>query len=424
MELKEFGAIIFGMGGDAYQVGGSVRDKFLGVQPKDIDLVVCGIEESMFVQRFPDAVKVGQSFPVYLVGIGGEQVEVAFARSEKKVGKGYCGFEVVYDSSISIEQDLYRRDLTVCAIAKHVLSDDVYCDPYGGIADIKKKVLKPVSIKTFKEDPIRALRAARFHASLGFGISKDLLMVMKDCKEELKEVPKERIFLEMRKAFKADKPSKFFRALKDADLLDVVFPILHAMIGVEQSPVWHPEGDVFEHAMQAIDIARSVSSSDVLLYAALMHDAGKIVTPKELYPKHHGHDSEGVKVLSEHFQKVGSAIPKEFKQYALLVSEEHMRVRKLCKVSKIIKCMQRIAKIMSFKEFAIIVLSDSGKDAAMGYDIVPWWIVKGDEIYKKLSMLSRSIRKELYKKGVDIKSIEYQILKSQIKYFKSIEPIE
>lgn len=422
MELKEFGSIIFGMGGDAYQVGGSVRDQFLGVQPKDLDLVVCGIEESMFVERFPDAVKVGQSFPVYLVDIGGEQVEVAFARSEKKVGKGYCGFEVAYDSSISIEQDLYRRDLTVCAIAKHVLSEDVYCDPYGGIADIKEKVLKPVSVKTFKEDPIRALRAARFHASLEFKLSEELKQLMKACKDELKDVPKERIILEMRKAFKADKPSKFFQALKDADLLDVCFPILHAMIGVEQSPVWHPEGDVFEHAMQAIDIARSVSSSDVLLYAALMHDAGKIMTKKELYPKHHGHDLEGVKVLSDHFKKLGSAIPKDFKQYALIVSKEHMRVRELHKESKIIECMHAIAKVMSFKEFSIVVLSDSGKDAALGIEgIVPWWIVKGDEIYKELSIISRAVRKELYKQGVEIKLIDHQVLQAQIKYLKSIK---
>ena len=155
----EFAKKIAAIGGVAYLVGGAVRDKFRGVEAHDRDYCLTGVDEKNFAQIFPDAFKVGKSFPVYMLEIEGKVSEVALARTEKKSGSGYHGFKVNFDKSVTIEQDLYRRDTTMNAMALNILSGEII-DPFGGRADTENKKIRATS-EHFMDDPVRALRAAR-----------------------------------------------------------------------------------------------------------------------------------------------------------------------------------------------------------------------------------------------------------------------
>ena len=152
MREAKFARVIREMGGRAYLVGGYVRDLIRGVQAKDKDYSLVGIREEDFVKRFPKAERVGRSFPVYIVFVDGQACEVAFARREKKSGIGYRGFEMTFTPSITIEEDLYRRDTTMNAIALE-LPDRIFVDPFHGIDDIRAKKIRAVS-KHFLDDPV------------------------------------------------------------------------------------------------------------------------------------------------------------------------------------------------------------------------------------------------------------------------------
>ena len=219
--MLDFAQKIVSLGGRAYLVGGCVRDEIMGGTPHDHDYVVVGVSEKSLLSVFPEAQKVGNGFPVFLIEIEGERCEVALARKERKTDVGHSGFEVMFSSDTTLEEDLARRDLTINAMAKDVLTDEII-DPYGGQKDIDNKLIRATT-KHFGEDPVRALRAARFAAKFGFDIEPRTVGAMHSCREELKGEPKERIIEEMRKAFKTMHPARFFRELKRADVLDIVF---------------------------------------------------------------------------------------------------------------------------------------------------------------------------------------------------------
>lgn len=208
MTELEFVNIIKSLEGRVFLVGGAVRDIFLNKKPKDRDYVISGVLERDFIHAFPESEKVGNSFPVYLVDIDGEMSEIAFARKERKVGEGYHGFEVSFDPSITIEEDLYRRDTTMNSIALE-LPDYIIIDPFNGKKDIEDRIIRATS-KYFLQDPVRALRAARQAAQHDFSIDKETYVMMFMCKNELANEPTERIMLELDKSFKAEKPSMFF----------------------------------------------------------------------------------------------------------------------------------------------------------------------------------------------------------------------
>ncbi|MBQ3725501.1 MAG: CCA tRNA nucleotidyltransferase, partial [Selenomonadaceae bacterium] len=222
MTELDFAKKIHEAGGAAYLVGGAVRDKFRGVEAHDKDYCVTGVDEKIFVAAFPKAAKFGKSFPVYAVEIDGKFCEVAFARTEKKIGTGYRGFEISFSPSVTIEQDLFRRDTTINAMAIELLSGKLV-DPFGGREDVLNKKIRAVS-KHFTDDPVRALRAARQAAQFNFEICAETIAAMKLCGEELAHEPTERIFDELETALKTDKPSIFFRSLERAELLEIIFP--------------------------------------------------------------------------------------------------------------------------------------------------------------------------------------------------------
>ena len=224
MNEKEFATKIRRIGGTAYIVGGAVRDLVIRRVPHDKDYVVTGVLEKDFFSEFPNATKVGNSFPVYLVDIDGESCEVAFARTEKKNGHGYRGFVVSFNPSVTIEEDLFRRDTTMNAMAIEILTGKLV-DPFNGENDVKNHVINAVS-HHFLDDPVRSLRAARQAAEHGFIVSNATIEMMKSSKEELKTVTPERCFKELEKALKSKHPDVFFKYLKETDLIGVCFPFI------------------------------------------------------------------------------------------------------------------------------------------------------------------------------------------------------
>ena len=334
----EFAEKIAEIGGVAYLVGGAVRDKFRGVEAHDKDYCITGVLEKNFAEKFPAAFKVGKSFPVYMLEIGGKVSEVALARTEKKSGTGYHGFKVNFDKTVTIEQDLYRRDTTMNAMAVEILSGEVI-DPFGGRADVAEKKIRATS-EHFTDDPVRALRAARQAAQFDFEITAETLAAMNLCAFELSKEPGERIFAELEKALRTARPSRFFRSLDAAGLLDVTFPEIARLQGKTQPVEFHPEGDAYEHTMQIVDEIAKINPKPVIRFAALVHDLGKGLTPEEMLPHHYEHDRRGVDVLNEMSTRI--RLPSDWKKIAAFVIREHMRAPVLTGAGKIIDLLIKI----------------------------------------------------------------------------------
>ncbi len=409
MKEKDFIERIAAIGGRAYLVGGAVRDQLRGITPKDRDYCITGITEEQFAAAFPNAPKVGVSFPVFIVRINGEQCEVAFARREKKSGVGYRGFTVTFDPNVSIEDDLYRRDTTINAIAID-LSTNNLIDPFNGAADIADKKIRAVS-KHFVEDPVRALRAARHAAAFHFDITPDTVEMMTACADELSLEPGERIVGELRRALETEQPSVFFRALERARLLEVIFPELHQMIGKIQLPNFHPEGDAFEHAMKIVDEVSSVNGDITTRFCALAHDLGKGVTPDEILPHHYRHDRRGVEVLKN--WNARTTLPRNWIKAATLVIEEHMRATVITHPGKIVDLLMKIhSSTLTIKNFNDIIRADNrGR--------LPTYLERADELITKfLTVDGRAHPPEL--KG---KAIGEWVRAERIKIYLSLQEV-
>ena len=359
MDEKTFFQSIYDMRGEAYVVGGWVRDMVMGREPHDKDYVVCGVDEVSFIGRFPDAKKTGGSFPVFLINIDGVKREVAFARTESKNGTGYRGFSVNFAGNVTIEDDLYRRDTTINSMAWSPLAEDII-DPYGGREDIAHKVIRATS-DHFLEDPVRALRAARQAAQFGFHIEPWTVSMMERCASELADEPNERIMAEIKMALESPKPSVFFRSLKDAGLLKIVFPWVYKLIGKTQPAVHHPEGDAFDHTMDVVDRVSEMNERVEVRFAALMHDIGKGETPDEVLPHHYGHEEKGIEVLSEINRKM--RIPHRWFLCAEFAVSEHKRPAKMTQPGKAVDLLIRLDKHpIGFDGFAAIIKADNNGD--------------------------------------------------------------
>ncbi|WP_130536481.1 multifunctional CCA addition/repair protein [Thiomicrorhabdus indica] len=309
---------------ETYLVGGAVRDALLGIEVYDRDWVVVGATPKQMLEKGFE--QVGKDFPVFLHPKTKE--EHALARTERKQGRGYHGFEVFAEPSVTLEEDLIRRDLTINAMAQTPAGEII--DPYNGQQDLENRVLRHVS-DAFSEDPLRVLRVARFAAKLapfGFKVAPETVALMRQMVDsgELEQLTPERVWQEVVKVLNSVKPSEFFEVLAAVGADKVLFQELHALHGVEQPEKHHPEGDVWIHTMMVLESAGRLSSDIDVRFAALMHDLGKGVTPRELWPKHHGHEAAGlplVKAVCKRFR-----VPKKVEQFALKVTEYHGLIHK------------------------------------------------------------------------------------------------
>ena len=316
MSIIEIANIIKENGGTLYLVGGAVRDEIMNRKVHDEDYCVTGIEKETFEKLFPNAYKRGKSFGVYDI----ENKEFALARKDKKIGKGHKKFEVQNGKDITIEEDLARRDITINSIAKNVLTGKIM-DPYGGIKDIKNKIIRATT-DSFIEDPLRVYRVARFASQLNFAVEENTIKMMRKIKEELKTLSPERVLAEFRKALKSDKPSVFFEVLKKANVLDVHFKEIYDLIGQIQPVAYHPEGDSYNHTMVVVDKSAILTDNVEIRFSALVHDLGKGITPKEMLPHHYGHDKNGVKLVENLGNRL--KIPNSWIKCGKVSAKEHM----------------------------------------------------------------------------------------------------
>lgn len=369
MDEKKFFEKIKKIGGRAYIVGGWVRDLVMGLDSHDKDYMVAGADKKNFLNAFQGAKKIGNSFPVFLLEIDGKKSEIAFARREKKAGAGYKGFSVDASPDVTLEEDLFRRDTTINSMAFDLETGKII-DPYGGREDIAKKIVRATSAH-FSEDPVRALRAARQAAQFGFTIEPETVEQMRKCAAELSTEPKDRIFMELEKALAVKKPSLFFRNLQKANLLKIIFPHLHDLIGKTQPVCWHPEGDAFEHTMLALDRAADLTPRLEVRFAALMHDIGKGVTEEKNLPHHYGHEKAGLAILKE--IDANFPLPKRWRQCAEIAIAEHMRAPRLTHAGKIVALLVKISKHpIGFDGFGAVLRADSGgwlPEYLLRYDI-------------------------------------------------------
>lgn len=254
---RAFAETILANGGRLYRVGGCVRDMLIGTTPKDIDFCVVGMVKKNFKALFPEAAECGKSFPVFRLPIDGRQSEVAFARTERKVGSGYKGFKIASNPKITIEEDLFRRDTTVNSIAVDSLTGEMI-DPFHGIQDIENKILRATS-QHFADDPIRALRLAGQAARLDFTIDADTLVLASTVAVELGGEPVERVLAELTKVLKeAPAPARFFKVLLQSNLLPYVFE------EIADLPT-----DTFAIAMDRLDLVAKATSNPKLRFTAL-----------------------------------------------------------------------------------------------------------------------------------------------------------
>ncbi len=299
-----------------YRVGGSVRDELLGLPVKDRDYVVVGAtpEEMARLGYRP----VGKDFPVFLHPETHEQY--ALARTERKIARGYKGFEVYAAPGVTLQEDLARRDLTINAMARDEAGDII--DPFGGIADLQAGILRHIG-PAFVEDPVRVLRVARFAARFGFQVAPETLALMKEIVHtgETEALVPERVWQEIAHGLMASHPSRMFYILRECGALARILPEVDALFGVPQPAHAHPEIDTGIHVMMVIDHAALKQYSLEVRFAGLTHDLGKGTTPPDEWPRHIGHEARSVELVMGLCERI--RVPGESRDLALLVARFH-----------------------------------------------------------------------------------------------------
>lgn len=335
-----------------YLVGGAVRDKLLGYPFTEKDWVVVGATpEEMIEQGFR---QVGSDFPVFLHPKTKE--EHALARTERKSGPGYKGFQCFSDTSVTLEEDLSRRDLTINAIAED--NEGNLIDPYGGQRDIANKILRHVS-DAFVEDPLRVLRVARFAARyqhLGFTIAPETLALMTAITSsgELQHLTPERVWVETNKGLGERSPRTYIEVLRQCGALKVLLPEVDQLFGVAQRADYHPEIDTGIHVLMALDQTAALDDDSAARFALLVHDLGKGITPKDVLPKHSGHEERGVELVNALCDRLKA--PNRHRELAVAVTRYHLLCHKapqlgpvtILKLLKGIGAMRQPEKLAQF----------------------------------------------------------------------------
>lgn len=308
----------------SYLVGGAVRDNLLGLPVTDKDYVVVGATPDQLHQL--GYKPVGKDFPVFLHPE--TKFEYALARTERKTGHGYSGFTFYADPSVSLEEDLLRRDLTINAIA--MADNGELIDPYHGQHDLSQKILRHVS-PAFCEDPVRVLRIARFmarFAPLGFTIAEETKILLRRMvrQGEIHHLVPERVWQEWQKALTEPAPQAFIQTLRECGALKLLFPEIDALFGVPSRPDYHPEIDTGTHVLMVTTVAARLSENPLVRFAALLHDLGKGVTPPREWPSHPGHEAAGIPLIKQVCERY--KVPRDYQDLALMVAEYHLHVHR------------------------------------------------------------------------------------------------
>ncbi len=332
-------------GGTAYYVGGYVRDTLLGIDNKDIDIEVHGIsveELTKILDALGQRLSMGESFGIF--GLKGYTIDIAMPRKEKLRGKGHRDFEMFVDPWIGTKKAAMRRDFTVNAMMMDVLTGEVI-DHFGGMDDLKHKILRHVSTESFPEDALRVLRAAQFAARFHFTVAEETVALCRNI--SLSALSCERVNDELKKALlKAQHPSIFFKTLRQMNQLSVWFPEVEALIGVEQNPKYHAEGDVWNHTMMVLDVAATFRDRAEYPYAfmltALTHDFGKAICTELRDGKlcSYQHEIEGLPLIQAFLRRVTNE--NKVMQYVLNLAEHHMKPNAMAAQASSVKATNKM----------------------------------------------------------------------------------
>jgi len=329
----------------AFFVGGFVRDTVKGESTKDIDIEIHGITPSTLgniLDSLGKKIEIGESFGIF--GLKGYGIDIAVPRKERSYGRGHRDFDICVDPFIGTMDAAKRRDFTINAMMQDVLTGEVI-DHYGGKEDLKNHILRHVDDDTFGEDPLRVLRGAQFAARFEFEIAEETVALCKTM--DLSVLSKERIIGEMGKALlKAKKPSIFFETLREMEQLDFWFPELSDLIGIEQPPEHHAEGDAWTHTMMvlnaAADFVSYVENPFAFMLSALCHDFGKAVCTEVIDGKIHayGHETEGLPLAEKFMKRLTNE--RELIKYVLNMTELHMRPNILAGAKSSVKATNKM----------------------------------------------------------------------------------
>ena len=398
-----------------YLVGGYVRDQLLGLKTKDRDWVVVGATADELLKQ--DYRQVGKDFPVFLHPQTNE--EYALARTERKTAAGYSGFSFHASSDVTLEEDLTRRDLTINAIAQD--DDGQLIDPFNGQADIKNKILRHVS-PAFIEDPVRILRLARFaarFADLGFTIASETQQLMRNMVKngEVDALVAERVWQETMRALSEKTPTRYFEVLRDCGALKILFPEIDRLWGVPQNETYHPEIDTGIHTMMVLTQAAKLSEDPKVRFAALVHDLGKGITPKNKWPKHIAHETRGVplvKALCDRYK-----IPNNYRELALIVTEYHLHYHRAeeLKNSTFLKTLDSLDAFRRPERFELFLLAcEADSRGRTGFEDKDF---KQPQVYRDVFNAAKQINaKELVAQGLKGKAIKEELNKKRIHAIK------
>jgi tRNA nucleotidyltransferase (CCA-adding enzyme) len=308
-----------------YQVGGAVRDRLLGRAVVDRDWVVVGATPDEMLRL--GYRQVGRDFPVFLHPKTHE--EYALARTERKQGQGYHGFEFDTATTVTLEQDLARRDLTINAIAEDEAGNLI--DPYGGRADLAQGLLRHVTT-AFAEDPLRVLRVARFAARFAYAVAPETLALMHELARggELATLTPERVWRELERALGEPHPAQFIEVLRACDALAPLFPELDRLFGVPQPAQHHPEIDTGTHLLLTLTLAARMDAPLSVRFAVLTHDLGKAATPPEWLPGHPGHEARSAQIAESFCVRL--RVPNALRELAVLVARYHVKIHRACEL--------------------------------------------------------------------------------------------
>lgn len=404
-----------------YLVGGAVRDKLLNRPVHEHDWVVLGeTPESMLAQGFR---AVGKDFPVFLHPKTSE--EYALARTERKTAKGYKGFSVDASPEVTLEQDLLRRDLTINAMA--MTENGELLDFYGGKRDLEKRIFRHVS-PAFAEDPVRILRLARFaarYAPLGFTIASETLDLMCSMVEagEVDALVPERIWAELVKALAETQPSAFFYVLKDCGALAKIFPEIDALFGIPQPEKYHPEIDCGIHSLMALEQAALLSNSLEVRFAALVHDLGKALSPKDNLPHHYGHEQKGVPLVEKMCTRL--RVPNHFKSLALHVTQYHTHCHKVreLRASTLVDLLQTLGAFKQnnhVQEFVFACEADAR--GRLGFENIVY--ESGDFFRQAVEIATQIDTSSALNRGLDGKKVGEAIRQLRVKGLNALFSFE
>lgn len=340
---------------DRLLVGGAVRDKIMNIIPQDRDWLVLNKTSKEMIELGFKRVAKTSTAPVFIHPEDPLREEYAIPRREISTGDGYKDFEFE-TGDVTLKEDLQRRDFTINSMAMD--NSSALIDPFGGQKDLHDGIIRHTNEDSFKEDPLRVIRAARFAARFDFKIADETIFLCREMCEDgmLVSISGERIYLEVKKALKqCDKPSGFFRNLLNLGALESIFPELYQMIGIRQPEQHHQEGDVFEHTMMALDASKELTTDISTKIAVLFHDVGKILTKKYEWPRHKGHTDSEAKdcfckiadrlVMDNYTRKVCiNAIEFHMKFHLL----KELKAGSICKIFNKLKVKHRLDLVESF----------------------------------------------------------------------------